>query len=195
MDTAELKTILEALLFAAPGPVRLEQLALAAEVEPGQVAPLLAELDEEYCCSGRGFVLVALAEGYQLRTRPEHAEMVRRLQSSRPVRMSRAALEALAIIAYRQPVTRADIDYLRGVDSGGVVKSLLDKRLVRIVGKKDIPGRPLIYGTSREFLEFFGLQSLEDLPTLKEFTELTKESETLLFDFEAGLEHRKNGSD
>ncbi len=195
LDTAELKTILEALLFAAPGPVRLEQLALAAEVEPGQVAPLLAELDEEYCCSGRGFVLVALAEGYQLRTRPEHAEMVRRLQSSRPVRMSRAALEALAIIAYRQPVTRADIDYLRGVDSGGVVKSLLDKRLVRIVGKKDIPGRPLIYGTSREFLEFFGLQSLEDLPTLKEFTELTKESETLLFDFEAGLEHRKNGSD
>ncbi len=188
MDTAELKSILEALLFAAPGPVRLEQLALAAEVDPGLIAPLLTELAEEYRRTGRGFVLVALAEGYQLRTRPEHAEMVRRLQSSRPVRMSRAALEALAIIAYRQPVTRADIDYLRGVDSGGVVKSLLDKRLVRIVGKKDIPGRPLIYGTSREFLEFFGLQSLDDLPTLKEFTELTKESETLLFDFEAGLD-------
>ena len=81
LDTAELKTILEALLFAAPGPVRLEQLALAAEVDPGQVAPLLAELDEEYRCSVRGFVLVALAEGYQLRTRPEHAEMVRRLQA------------------------------------------------------------------------------------------------------------------
>lgn len=191
LDTAELKPILEALLFAAPGPVRLEQLALAAEVDPGLVAPLLAELAEEYRCAGRGFVLVALAEGYQLRTRPEHAEMVRRLQSSRPVRMSRAAMEALAIIAYRQPVTRADIDYLRGVDSGGVVKSLLDKRLVRIVGKKDIPGRPLIYGTSREFLEFFGLQSLDDLPTLKEFTELTKESETLLFDFDAGLEEGK----
>lgn len=191
LDTAELKSILEALLFAAPGPVRLEHLALAADVESGLVAPLLDELAEEYRRSGRGFVLVALAEGYQLRTRPEHAEMVRRLQSSRPVRMSRAALEALAIIAYRQPVTRADIDYLRGVDSGGVIKSLLDKRLVRIVGKKDIPGRPLIYGTSREFLEFFGLQSLDDLPTLKEFTELTKESETLLFDFEAGLENGK----
>lgn len=191
LDTAELKSILEALLFAAPGPVRLEHLALAADVESGLVAPLLDELAEEYRRTGRGFVLVALAEGYQLRTRPEHAEMVRRLQSSRPVRMSRAALEALAIIAYRQPVTRADIDYLRGVDSGGVIKSLLDKRLVRIVGKKDIPGRPLIYGTSREFLEFFGLQSLDDLPTLKEFTELTKESETLLFDFEAGLENGK----
>ncbi len=188
MDTAELKAILEALLFAAPGPVRLEQLALAAEVTPGQLAPLIAELGEEYRRTGRGFLLVELAEGYQLRTRPEHAEIVRRLHSSRPVRMSRAALETLAIIAYRQPVTRAEIDYLRGVDSGGVVKSLLDKRLVRIVGKKDIPGRPLLYGTSREFLEFFGLRALSDLPTLKEFTELTKESESLLFDFEAGLE-------
>lgn len=188
LDIAKLKSILEALLFAAPGPVRLEQLALAAEVAPYEIEPLLADLGDEYRRTGRGFVLVELAEGYQLRTRPEHAEMVRRLQASRPVRISRAALETLAIVAYRQPVTRADIDYLRGVDSGGVLKSLLDKRLVRIEGKKDIPGRPLLYGTSREFLEFFGLQSLADLPTLKEFTELTTESETLLFDFEAGLE-------
>jgi segregation and condensation protein B len=97
-------------------------------------------------------------------------------------------LETLAIVAYRQPVTRADIEYLRGVDSGGVVKSLLDKRLVRIVGKMDAPGRPLLYGTSREFLEFFGLRTLKDLPTLKEFTELTRESESLLLDFEAGIE-------
>lgn len=186
LDTVELKAIIEALLFAAPGPVRLEQLALAADADPARVAPLLAELETEYLRAGRGFVLVELAEGYQLRTRPEHAEWVRRLYSSRPTRLSRAALEALAIIAYQQPVTRADIDYLRGVDSGGVVKSLLDKRLVRIVGKKDVPGRPLLYGTSREFLEFFGLRSLSDLPTLKEFTELTKESESLLFDFDAG---------
>nr|WP_245523317.1 SMC-Scp complex subunit ScpB [Syntrophotalea carbinolica] len=186
LDTVELKAIIEALLFAAPGPVRLEQLALAADADPARVAPLLAELETEYLRAGRGFVLVELAEGYQLRTRPEHAEWVRRLHSSRPTRLSRAALEALAIIAYQQPVTRADIDYLRGVDSGGVVKSLLDKRLVRIVGKKDVPGRPLLYGTSREFLEFFGLRSLSDLPTLKEFTELTKESESLLFDFDAG---------
>lgn len=188
LDTVELRAVIEALLFAAPGPVRLEQLALAADANPTQVAPLLAELEAEYLRASRGFVLVELAEGYQLRTRPEHAEWVRRLHNSRPTRLSRAALEALAIIAYQQPVTRADIDYLRGVDSGGVIKSLLDKRLVRIVGKKDIPGRPLLYGTSREFLEFFGLRSLSDLPTLKEFTELTKESESLLFDFDAGAE-------
>jgi segregation and condensation protein B len=150
------------------------------------VAKALDELREEYRRARRGFVLAELADGYQLRSRPEHAEYIRRLQVSRPARISRAALETLAIIAYRQPATRADIEYLRGVDSGGVIKSLLDKRLVRIVGKKDMPGRPLLYGTSREFLEFFGLRSLEDLPSLKEFTELTAESETLLLDFEAG---------
>jgi segregation and condensation protein B len=185
LDTAEMKAVVEALLFTAPGPVRLEQLALAADADPDQVRQHLVALEEEYRCMQRGFVLVELAEGYQLRTRPEHAEWVRRLHSSRPVRISRAALETLAIVAYRQPVTRADVEYLRGVDSGGVVKSLLDKRLVRIVGKKDVPGRPLLYGTTREFLEFFGLRSLDDLPTLKEFTELTRESESLLFDFDA----------
>ncbi|APG25526.1 SMC-Scp complex subunit ScpB [Syntrophotalea acetylenica] len=185
MDTADLRAVLEALLFTAPGPVRIEQLALAIEVEPRMVAKALDELREEYRRARRGFVLAELADGYQLRSRPEHAEYIRRLQVSRPARISRAALETLAIIAYRQPATRADIEYLRGVDSGGVIKSLLDKRLVRIAGKKDMPGRPLLYGTSREFLEFFGLRSLEDLPSLKEFTELTAESETLLLDFEA----------
>lgn len=185
MDTADLRAVLEALLFTAPGPVRIEQLALAAEVEPRMVAKALDELREEYRRARRGFVLAELADGYQLRSRPEHAEYIRRLQVSRPARISRAALETLAIIAYRQPATRADIEYLRGVDSGGVINSLLDKRLVRIAGKKDMPGRPLLYGTSREFLEFFGLRSLEDLPSLKEFTELTAESETLLLDFEA----------
>lgn len=185
MDTADLRAVLEALLFTAPGQVRIEQLALAIEVEPRMVAKALDELREEYRRARRGFVLAELADGYQLRSRPEHAEYIRRLQVSRPARISRAALETLAIIAYRQPATRADIEYLRGVDSGGVIKSLLDKRLVRIAGKKDMPGRPLLYGTSREFLEFFGLRSLEDLPSLKEFTELTAESETLLLDFEA----------
>jgi len=185
LDTVELKSVVEALLFAAPGPVRAEQLALAAGVDPAGVTKVLSALDEEYRLHGRGFVLVELSEGFQLRTRPQHAEYIRRLHSSRPARMSRAALETLAIIAYRQPVTRADIEYLRGVDSGGVIKSLLDKRLVRIAGKMDVPGRPLLYGTGREFLEFFGLRSLNDLPGLKEFTELTGESESLLFDFDA----------
>ncbi|MEZ4485300.1 MAG: SMC-Scp complex subunit ScpB [Syntrophotaleaceae bacterium] len=137
-----------------------------------QALAALQELRAEYDRTERGFVLCSVDGGFQLRTRPEHAEWVRRFCKSRPFRFSRAALETLAIVAYRQPVTRAEIDYLRGVDSGGVLRTLLDKRLVRILGKKDVPGKPLIYGTSREFLELFGLQGLADLPTLKEFNDL-----------------------
>jgi segregation and condensation protein B len=121
-------------------------------------------------------VLEEVAGGFQFRTRAEHVDWVRRLNKSRPFRFSRAALETLAIVAYRQPVTRAEIEYLRGVDSGGVVKTLLDRHLVRILGKKDIAGRPMIYGTTREFLELFGLRDLAALPTLKEFSEITPEA-------------------
>jgi segregation and condensation protein B len=175
LDTVELKSLLEGLLFAAPGPLNVDTLARVAETEPIRVETVLRQLVEEYRRAGRGFVLLQLAQGYQFRTRPEHAAWLRRLHSHRPFRFSRPALEALAIIVYRQPVTRADIEYLRGVDSGGVLKTLLDKHLVRILGKKDIPGRPLLYGTTGEFLEFFGLDSLADLPTLKEFSELPED--------------------
>jgi segregation and condensation protein B len=180
LDTADLKSLIEGLLFAAPGPLAVDTLARVVEAEPARVEQVLRQLLEEYRRAGRGFVLRQLAEGYQFRTRPEHADWLRRLHSNRPFRFSRAALEALAIVAYRQPVTRADVEYLRGVDSGGVLKTLLDKRLVRILGKKDIPGRPLLYGTTGEFLEFFGLNSLADLPTLKELSELPPEVEARL---------------
>jgi segregation and condensation protein B len=120
-------------------------------------------------------VLEEVAGGFQFRTRAEHVDWVRRLNKSRPFRFSRAALETLAIIAYRQPITRAEVEYLRGVDSGGVVKTLLDRHLVRILGKKDIAGRPMIYGTTREFLELFGLRDLAALPTLREFSEIPPE--------------------
>lgn len=172
MVTAELKAVVEGLLLVADGPVRPDRIAQALEIDAPQALAALQELQAEYASSGRGFVLHSIDGGYQLRTRPEHAEWVRRFCKSRPFRFSRAALETLAIVAYRQPVTRAEIDYLRGVDSGGVIRTLLDKRLIRILGKKDVPGKPLIYGTTREFLELFGLQGLADLPTLKEFNDL-----------------------
>ena len=108
-----------------------------------------------------------------MRSRPENADYLRRLNRSRPYRFSNSSLETLAIVAYRQPITRAEVEYLRGVDSGGVLKTLLEKKMLRILGKKDIPGRPLIYGTSREFLESFNLKDLASLPTLKEVQELT----------------------
>jgi segregation and condensation protein B len=169
----DLKPLVEALLFGADGPLRPERIAEVLEVERPAVARVLQVLAAEYDAQSRGFFLQEVAGGYQLRTRQEHAELLRRLGRSRTFKFSRPALETLAIIAYRQPVTRADIEYLRGVDSGSVMKTLLDRHLVRILGKKDVPGKPSIYGTTREFLELFGIPDLAALPTLKEFSELS----------------------
>lgn len=168
MDTVDLKAVVESLLLAAGEPLPLTKIAEILEVEKAGLRQILEELTLEYVAQGRGFRLEEIAGGYQLRTPLEHAEWVRRLNRSRPFKFSRAALETLAIVAYRQPLTRGDIEYLRGVDSGGVLRTLLEKHLVRILGKKDVPGRPIIYGTSPQFLEMFGLNSLSQLPPLKE---------------------------
>jgi len=176
LDTSELKAIVESLIFVSETPLRAERIAETIDVEKSRVQAALSALCEEYRRQPRGFVLEEIAGGYQFRTRPEHVEWVRRLNKTRPFRFSRAALETLAIIAYRQPITRAEIEFLRGVDSGGVVKTLLDRHLIRILGKKDIPGRPMIYGTTRDFLELFGLHDLSALPTLKEFSEIPAEA-------------------
>ena len=180
MDTAELKAVVESLVFVSEAPISPERIAEALDVEKKRVIQVLEELVQEYGRSGRGFILYEAAEGFQFRSRPEYAEWIRRLGKSRPFKFSRAALESLAIIAYRQPITRAEVEYLRGVDSGGVLKTLLDKHLIRILGKKDVPGRPLMYGTTREFLEVFGLRDLTGLPTLKEFSELDPDAPQMM---------------
>jgi segregation and condensation protein B len=138
------------------------------------VRELLAELKGTY--AERGVVLDEVAGGWLFRTSVEYAPFVREMSNEKPVRLSRAQVETLAIAAYRQPITRPEVDDIRGVDSGATLKLLLERDLVRILGKKDEPGRPLLYGTTTQFLEFFGLKSLKDLPTLKEFTELSEES-------------------
>ncbi len=171
----DMAPVVEALVFVSEAPLTAERIAEALDLERTVVIEILRSLRAVYEKDRRGFFLEEVAGGFQFRTRPEYAEWVRRLSKNKPFRFSRAALEALAIIAYRQPITRAEIEYLRGVDSGGVVKTLLDKRLVRILGKKDVPGKPIIYGTTREFLELFGLRDLSGLPTLKEFSELSLE--------------------
>lgn len=170
----DLKPLVEALLFGAEGPLRCDRLAEVLDVERTAVAAVLRDLRAEYEARPGGFFLQEIAGGYQLRTRPEFADYLRRLGRTRPFKFSRPALETLAIVAYRQPVTRTEIEYLRGVDSGSVLKTLLDRHLVRILGKKDVPGKPAIYGTTREFLELFGLADLSALPTLKEFSELAE---------------------
>jgi segregation and condensation protein B len=170
MEPNELNAILESLLFVSNGPMRLDAILealpeLARDEALAGIDRLQQGMAED---DSRGLELVAVAGGYQLRTKPRLASWLGRLRKTRTVKMSQSALETLAIVAYRQPVIRPEIEEVRGVDSGHVLRSLLEKGFVRIIGRKDIPGRPIIYGTTKTFLEVFGLGSLADLPTLKE---------------------------
>ena len=140
------------------------------------IASALQEMEQEYLSNPqRGIILAEVGGGWQFRTRPENAAIIRGFYQPKPTKLSKPSLETMAIVAYRQPITRVEIDLIRGVDSGGVLKTLLEKNLVRIVGKKEEPGKPMLYGTTQEFLELFQLSSLKDLPTLKEFRELEEE--------------------
>lgn len=163
---------LEALLFAAEGP--LTEARLDEHLGgPGlaSVRGALAALRIRYG-DGSGVRLVQVAKGWQLRTDPRFARWVGKMRGGRPVRLSRAALETLAVIAYRQPVTKPELDELRGVDSGGVLRMLVERGLVAAQGRRDEPGRPLMYGSTNEFLTLFGLRDLSDLPTLRDLHEL-----------------------
>ena len=162
-----LRPLVEALLFAAGDPLPAKKMVDFIEGSTlDEVKATLAELATDYLT--RGIRLVEVAGGWQMRTAPEHQRYVRKLFRERPQRLTRAATETVAIVAYRQPVTRQEIEVVRGVDSGGVLESLVERRLVRVVGRKDVPGRPLVYATTQEFLELFGLPGLRDLPTLPE---------------------------
>ena len=173
MERDQLKSILESLLFASEGPVTIHRLGEVLEgVERSEISSVLQELQAEYDASGRGFRLAEVAGGYQMQTARENADWVKKLYRDRPQRMSRATLETLAIVAYKQPTTRAEIEAIRGVDVDGVVATLLDRRLIRIVARKDVPGRPFLYGTTPEFLQLFNLKDLSHLPTLKEMEEM-----------------------
>jgi segregation and condensation protein B len=176
VSSPRLKSVIESLIFASDVPVSLDRLCgILEEYEREAIRMALNELQQDYGDREKGIFLAEVAKGYQFRTREENGEYVRRMVKTRVSRFSQSALETLAIIAYRQPITRAEIEYLRGVDSGGVIKTLLEKKLTKILGKKDIPGRPLIYGTTREFLEIFGLKDLRSLPTLREIEELVED--------------------
>ena len=186
MEKDSLMGAIEALIFASEQPIKLDKLISILtedrgdEVPKADVVHLIEEIRNTCHAEGRGIALMDIAGGYQFRTRTEYATLLQRLKAKKPPKFGRAAMEALAIIAYRQPVTRAEIEELRGVDSGGVVRTLLEKKLVKILGKKEVPGRPMIYGTSRYFLEHFGLRDLSQLPSLKEFVELDESEQGLI---------------
>jgi segregation and condensation protein B len=174
--------VLEALFFAAEKPLDLPALREATQFSAELLEAGLAELRRQYAPGTRGVTLVDLGGRWQLRTHPEVGAYVRRMLQVKPLRLTRAALETLAIVAYRQPITRPEMEDLRGVDCGAITKALLERKLIRILGKKDEPGRPLLYGTSREFLELFNLRDLTQLPTLREFQELSEESRKIVED-------------
>jgi segregation and condensation protein B len=163
----------EAVLFALGEPVSLIRLRDAlGNPELGALRGALEALRMAYDQRGGGVRLVQVAGGYQLRTIPQVATWVARARNVKPLRLSKAAVETLSIVAYRQPVVRHEVDKIRGVDSGGILRSLIERGLVRVAGRSDNPGRPLLYGTTRDFLELFGLRDLSDLPTLSDLRQL-----------------------
>ena len=170
METSEAKPIIESLLFVADEPLSLRKIKqVVEELDESSIRQILAELKEEYTQSNRAIQLIEIANGFQFATRPSYADWVNKLvQSTTKFRLTKPALETLTIVAYRQPVMRAEIESIRGVDSGGVIQTLLEKKLIRVTGRKEVVGRPLLYGTTQEFLDHFGLRNLSDLPTIEE---------------------------
>jgi segregation and condensation protein B len=178
-DRQEQRRIVEGLLLAAPEPLTAQRLGeLVPDANASIVRELVGELNTEYVEQSRGFEISEVAGGWQLRTCADLSEYVRALHPRRALRLSRAALETLSVVAYRQPLTRAEIEHVRGVDAGAVLRSLLERDLVRIAGHREIPGRPMLYATTRRFLEVFGLSALEDLPSLRDLQEIPSSGET-----------------
>jgi len=169
-----LKNIIESMLFVSEDPLTIDRIKnVLTFADTKEIRNALKVLLDEYESRKGGFFLHEVAGGYQIRTRPEYTEWIKRLVKPNPRRISKASLETLAIIAYKQPVIRSDIEHIRGVDCGGVIRMLLERKLVRVLGRKKIAGRPLIYATTKQFLETFDLKDLKDLPTPKEIEELT----------------------
>lgn len=178
----ELKAILESLLFVSPEPLSAVRLvSVLGDVTKAEVERTLRSLGEELEQEGRGIRLAEVAGGYRLVTKQEYAPWIKRLDKAKSAtKLSRSALESLAIIAYKQPLVRSEIEEIRGVETSGVVRTLLERKLVRIVGRKEVPGRPIMYGTTKFFLEHFGLNDLSQLPPLREFKELGEAEQALL---------------
>jgi segregation and condensation protein B len=169
-----LKAAVEALLFVSEKPVALEQLKAAIQgTGVAELREALSALMADYAKAGKGIVIVEIANGYQMLSSPDCAGYIREFYKTRhKEKLTKPSLETLAIIAYKQPVSRTDVELIRGVNSDGVVMHLLNKGLVKIVGRKEVPGRPYVYGTTQQFLEYFGLRSLDDLPKLEDFPSL-----------------------
>jgi segregation and condensation protein B len=175
MTQPNLKWLIECFLLVSDGPLGIDKIKSATNCDDAHlIRKAILELSAEYETRAGGVCLAEVAGGYQLRTRPEYSEWVKKFLQPPPQRLSQAALETLAIVAYKQPIIRSEIEHIRGVESGAILRMLLERKLIRIAGRKEIPGRPLIYATTRRFLEVFGLIDLKDLPSPKEMAELSE---------------------
>ena len=177
MSDPNLSALLEAIIYLADEPVRENQIQKALpEVSPKELRDELNALVERFQSSAHGIEVREVADGYRFSTKPEHHEVLKKFARSLvpPTRLSLAALETLAVIAYKQPITIPEIQEVRGVHASGVIKTLLDRKLVTAAGRKDVVGRPILYKTTRSFLVHFGLKNLDELPSMEEFEELIK---------------------
>lgn len=172
MQLETLQAIVEALILVSSSPVKLKELGEATGASQAQLNTVLEKLRQSYQLGHHGISLELVGGGYQFRTKLEHGGWIKKLHQTKPVKMTRSQMETLAIVAYKQPLTRIDVDAIRGVDSSHLLKMLLDRKMIRILGVKEAPGRPLLYGTTQDFLEFFGLRELSQLPSLESLKEL-----------------------
>jgi segregation and condensation protein B len=181
LEDHQLKSAIEALVFVSGAPLSVERLkGIFEEVTGEQIEAQIRALQQDYIDRGAGLMLSEVAGGYQLATRPEQFGWIRKFKAVKvSSRLSKPALETLAIVAYKQPITRTEVETIRGVNIGGIMRNLMERRLVKIVGKKDVPGKPMMYGTTLDFLQYFGLKDLSALPTLKEFQELEAGEEVM----------------
>lgn len=183
-----IKLIVEALVFASDKPISVQEIQACLPDETlADIRAALDDLKAEYDEIGRSFIIKDVAQGFQFRTLPDYSPYILRMFKTAPARLSRAALETLAIIAYKQPILRHEIEKLRGVDTGGIIRTLMEKGLIKIVGRKNLPGKPLIYGTTKKFLEVFDLKDIESLPKLKEIKELGGDEEGTVMPLAAAL--------
>src|SRR3989338_919956 len=178
MQKEKLQSILESLIFASDRPVSLKKLAeWMDQSSTSEIQEALDALGQKYKTNEHGIQLEQVAGGFHFRTKVENKAWVKKMMEQKPIRMSRAQLETLAMVAYKQPVTRIEVDEIRGVDSSHMMRTLLDRKLIKIVGVKEVPGRPLLYGTTDDFLEFFNLKDLNDMPSLEQLKELKGDPE------------------
>ena len=184
LQKGQIKYIIECLIFASDTPLTVEKIkAVLEDKSKKEIKELVEELVQDYQKLDRSIIIREVANGFQFCTKPEFAHLIQKLRKTKPYNLTQPTLETLAIIAYRQPVTKAEIELVRGVDCGGVLRSLLEKKLIAIQGKKEVIGRPFLYATTTRFLEVFGLENLSSLPSMEEIKQL-KDSDISLFEQE-----------